>query len=418
MSKNLPCININDEAIDALRDYFFNNYKGEQFPVILKGSFYINYFDNQGNYSKFLVSQEEENTIIYPISSNDKKESLKVIIHDNKLRYDFENKCYIANTSLFTYINGNEKELNEYEKCLTDIFSYLVVFFSREQADIPYSISFNNNSKKKRKKSVREYNLTKEIATKKVKLDFFSNDFSYENFNVSFEINTSVHFCEKLEALMKKENKSYMDPLFIPFKDFKFSLDKNITEAFCHVNENMKTLECIIFKSKIKLFALEISLEKDPNRNFKIYTFNTFNRIKNEDNIPPFSLAKDIIHLMVINFFYFTHYKIITDKIDRESKPKEQVVNVTGNKNNNLSKKEAHKNIYLNANRKVYNISKSLETGVSKRKRPEYKKFSWQVRGHMRRLASGKAIYIAPYTCNRKNKDNNKEDNKKYIINI
>lgn len=412
MSRTLPCINVNDDAIDALRDYFFNNYTGEMFSVILKGKFYINYFNNQGNHAKFLVTQEEEKTTIYPVSSNNKKEPFKLIIHNNKLSYDFENNCYIAKSSLVAYSDINVEVFNEYERCLTDIFSYLVIFFSKEGADVPYSFSFNRKGKQKIKKAIREYNLTKEIVTKKVKFAFLRNEYSYENFNLYCEINTSISFSKKLESLMKKEDKSFIDPLYIPFKNFKFSLDKNITEIICHVNENTKKLECIVFKSKINIFALEISLEKDPNRNFKIYTFDSFNRVENEENISTFSLAKDIIHLMVINFFYFTHYKIIVDKIDRELQPIEQA-NVAGhNTRSNLAKKETQKNIYLNVNRKVYNIPKSLETCVNRRKRPEYKKFSWQVRGHMRRLASGKVIYIAPYTCNRKNKDNCNEDKK------
>ena len=56
MSKNLPCIKLNDDAINALRDYFFNNYKGEEFPVILKGNFIIKLFGSNREF-KILVKQ-------------------------------------------------------------------------------------------------------------------------------------------------------------------------------------------------------------------------------------------------------------------------------------------------------------------------------------------------------------------------
>lgn len=43
MNKILSTISIDDEALNPLRDYFFNNYRGEKFEIILKGEFYIEY---------------------------------------------------------------------------------------------------------------------------------------------------------------------------------------------------------------------------------------------------------------------------------------------------------------------------------------------------------------------------------------
>lgn len=53
---------------------------------------------------------------------------------------------------------------------------------------------------------------------------------------------------------------------------------------FCHVNEKQKSLECVIIKTGIKLFALSISLEKNPNQEFRIYTFDSFYNLQNEDH--------------------------------------------------------------------------------------------------------------------------------------
>lgn len=83
---------------------------------------------------------------------------------------------------------------------------------------------------------------------------------------------------------MKSEEKSFNEAIYIPFNDFKFSFDNNISEVFCHVNEKQKSLECVIIKTGIKLFALSISLEKNPNKEFRIYTFDSFNNLQNEDH--------------------------------------------------------------------------------------------------------------------------------------
>lgn len=66
---------------------------------------------------------------------------------------------------------------------------------------------------------------------------------------------------------MKSEEKSFNEAIYIPFNDFKFSFDNNISEVFCHVNEKQKSLECVIIKTGIKLFALSISLEKIQIKN-------------------------------------------------------------------------------------------------------------------------------------------------------
>lgn len=113
---------------------------------------------------------------------------------------------------------------------------------------------------------------------------------------------------------------------------------------------------------------------------------------------------------MIINFFYFTHYKVITDKVERTSKDIVIKSNTKCRKNTNNANIEGSKNIYLNKVRKIYNISKAIEYNSPKRKKPEYRKFSWQVRGHMRHLSSGKVVYIPPHECSRKKKNENRED--------
>ena len=123
---------------------------------------------------------------------------------------------------------------------------------------------------------------------------------------------------------------------------------------------------------------------------------------------------------MVVNFFYFTHYKVIIDKKEKTSKSK-PANTLTDNITRERSKKSSttnQRNIYLNADKKVFDIAKAISRNTEKRKKPEYRKFSWQVRGHMRKLASGKVIYIAPYTCKRKRNGNQEGDVKRYIINV
>lgn len=416
MARNLPCINIQDSAIDGLRDYFINNYRGEKFPKILKTQFYIQIIDEE-ILTKFLVDQGEEFTKITPILENDKKEDLTVVILNDNMIYDEEYDCYFANTYIeSTQYSVLDEKLIGFQKLIADIFSYTVIFFNKESNDIQFTISNCKTKKSKQRKFVKTYNITKEIVKDKIKLEFV-DDKKYDDLT-SFveEINTSVRFSEKLEKYMEDEGVPYNAPFFIPFKTFKFSTDKNIVEIYCSVNEDRKTLECVVFKSKIKNIALEISLEKDPNRNFKIYTFDSFNKIREDINEQPIYIAKSIIHLMIINFFYFTHYRVISEKLPPEEK-------TLYRKNNKVSKSITNtsctnKKIYLNTKRKVYNIENSLKGEVIKRKNPEYKKFSWQVRGHIRRLKNGKVIYIEPYTCKRKNKVNGDETSRKYVINV
>lgn len=416
MSKTLPCISVNDNDINYLRDYFFNTYKGEKFPIILKGSFYIEIFKDT-RHVKFLISQVDDNTSITLMDENGNKKPISIIINGNKFIYDEKENSFIANTSVVTSISGFIPNIERYELELTDLYSYIVLFFSYEQENIPYSVVVCE-SKKKKKKIIRNYNLPKELLLEKVKLGFCDN-VNYEDLATHIELNTSVLYSKKLEELMEKENRSYIEPLFIPFNEFVFSFDKNVTEIFCRVSESDKTLECVIFKSKKKLFAIKISLDKDPNNNFKIFTLDNFNKFASR-GYTPFSLAKDIIHLMILNFFYFTHYKIIMNKVNTKKAIADNtnVVTHSNKKEIKSNKKSDTQKVYLGLNKKIYNISKSLESEIVKRKKPEYKKFSWQVRGHMRRLKSGKVIYISPYTCNRKGKRENINDNKKYIINI
>lgn len=149
MSKNLPCIKVNDNTLDHLRDYFFNNYKGEEFSIILKGSFYIKFY--AGNrYVKFLVSQELDNTVITSVDDNNNKKPISIIIHDNKFAYDYKENCYMAKASVVTQIIGQEDKIEKFEKELSDLFSYIVVFFANEQENIPYSLVYNKTKKKQK----------------------------------------------------------------------------------------------------------------------------------------------------------------------------------------------------------------------------------------------------------------------------
>lgn len=417
MSKNLPCIKINDNAINGLRDYFFNNYNGEEFPLILKGCFYIEVLDNNKHSYKILVQQGKEDTYLTLLSGKDEITIAKAILHNNKLKYYKQEHAYITTSSIKIFCEEFKHVLIEFEKEVTDIFSYLVVFFSREKDTIPYNVSFYTKGKKKNmKKSFRTYNINKEFINQKSKPNFSILD--YTDLNIQTQIKTSIFFTEKLEKIMSEENIPDTEPFFIPFKEFILSLDKNISEIYCKVNEERKILECVVYKAKIKIFALEISLEKDPNRNFKIYTFDGFDHFEDNNKGTPFNIAKDLIHLMVINFYYFTHYKIIVDKVEKETEIVTKKINST---TTNKRKTSSSRNVYLNLNpkRRVYSIENSVKENVTKRKKPEYRKFSWQVRGHFRHLKSGKKIWIAPYSCNRKKKaecDATKSNCTNYII--
>lgn len=419
MNKILSTISIDDEALNPLRDYFFNNYRGEKFEILLKGEFYIEY-KLCGKIQKFYVHQEENITKITLITDN-MSNDIVLIIHNNKFSYDNENNCYIANTSMWMKREiYNDALCHEYEKMLTDIFSYIAVFFNNERKSIPCITKNVVKSKKKNKKIVKYYTIGKKLVDKKTRLSFI-DDFNTENFSNSPELKSSIKYVHELETLMKSEKKSFNEAIYIPFNDFKFSFDNNISEVFCHVNEKQKSLECVIIKTGIKLFALSISLEKNPNQEFRIYTFDSFYNLQNEDHFLPITLAQNIVHLMIINFFYFTHYKVITDKIEKTSKDIVIKNNTKVEKNReNFNAPEC--NIYLSKIKKIYNISKALEYKSPKRKKPEYRKFSWQVRGHMRHLSSGKVIYIPPHSCSRKKKNENEEDlnasSKNYIIKI
>lgn len=420
MNKILSTISIDDEALNPLRDYFFNNYRGEKFEIILKGEFYIEY-KLCDKVQKFYVKQEENLTKI-SLATDNISNGIILMIHNNQFSYDNENNCYIANTSIwFKREIYNEVLCHEYEKMLTDIFSYIAVFFKYENKSIPCVTKNIVKSKKKNKKIAKFFTIGKEVVDKKNRLSFIDN-FHTENFSNYPELKSSIKYVRELETLMKSEEKSFNEAIYIPFNDFKFSFDNNISEVFCHVNEKQKSLECVIIKTGIKLFALSISLEKNPNQEFRIYTFDSFYNLQNEDHFLPITLAQNIVHLMIINFFYFTHYKVITDKVERTSKDIVIKSNTKFRKNTNNANIEGSKNIYLNKVRKIYNISKAIEYNSPKRKKPEYRKFSWQVRGHMRHLSSGKVVYIPPHECSRKKKNENREDlsisSKKYIIKI
>ena len=131
MNKILSTISIDDEALNPLRDYFFNNYRGEKFEIILKGEFYIEY-KLCDKVQKFYVKQEESLTKI-SLATDNISNGIILMIHNNQFSYDNENNCYIANTSIwFKREIYNEVLCHEYEKMLTDIFSYIVVFFKYE----------------------------------------------------------------------------------------------------------------------------------------------------------------------------------------------------------------------------------------------------------------------------------------------
>lgn len=305
MNKILSTISIDDEALNPLRDYFFNNYRGEKFEIILKGEFYIEY-KLCDKVQKFYVKQEENLTKI-SIATDNISNGIILMIHNNQFSYDNENNCYIANTSIwFKREIYNEVLCHEYEKMLTDIFSYIAVFFKYENKSIPCVTKNIVKSKKKNKKIAKFFTIGKEGVDKKNRLSFIDN-FHTENFSNYPELKSSIKYVRELETLMKSEKKSFNEAIYIPFNDFKFSFDNNISEVFCHVNEKQKSLECVIIKTGIKLFALSINLEKNPNQEFRIYTFDSFYNLQNEDHFLPITLAQNIVHLMIINFFYFTH---------------------------------------------------------------------------------------------------------------
>lgn len=418
MSKNLPCIKLDDNAINGLRDYFFNNYNGEEFPLILKGRFYIEVFDDRKHSFKILVEQGTEDTSLTLLSEKGEIIIEKTILYGNKLKYDEKKHSYITTSSIEISCKEFKRIFIMFEKEVTDIFSYVAVFFNKEKNTIPYKVfSYTKGKKKNIKKSLRIYSISKEFIDQKSKPGF--TILEYNDLNIQTQIKTSIFFTENLEKIMDEENMSYTQPLFIPFKEFMFCLKKDVAEVYCNVNEEKKILECVIYKTKMKIFALEISLEKDPNRNFKIYTFDEFESFKNDDKATPFTIAKDLIHLMVVNFFYFTHYKIILNKTEKETEIVTKKINsaITNNKNSNYSSKNVYLN--LNAKKRIYSIDSSVKENVARRKKPEYKKFSWQVRGHFRHLKSGKKVWIAPYSCNRKKKSetiNSKNTN--YIIKL
>lgn len=189
------------------------------------------------------------------------------MIHNNQFSYDNENNCYIANTSIwFKREIYNEVLCHEYEKMLTDIFSYIVVFFKYENKSIPCVTKNIVKSKKKNKKIAKFFTIEREVVDKKNRLSFIDN-FHTENFSNYPELKSSIKYVRELETLMKSEEKSFNEAIYIPFNDFKFSFDNNISEVFCHVNEKQKSLECVIIKTGIKLFALSISLEKIQIKN-------------------------------------------------------------------------------------------------------------------------------------------------------
>lgn len=81
MNKILSTISIDDEALNPLRDYFFNNYRGEKFEIILKGEFYIEY-KLCDKVQKFYVKQEESLTKI-SLATDNISNGIILMIHNN-----------------------------------------------------------------------------------------------------------------------------------------------------------------------------------------------------------------------------------------------------------------------------------------------------------------------------------------------
>lgn len=407
---SMPIFNVAYDATENMINYFFNHYTGDQIPQIGKGKFLINFF----------ISGKTSDNLLLSIEQTDISTSISLIENSKvETTISFDELDFKINLEYNDYSISSQKEINVFsnvelpeEYILETIQWYIITtyFISSFLDKLDYKVTVNN-SKKKRKHKRKEYIIDRKFVDEFTKLNFEDNieHSSLESFN---HIKTSVKNIDSFKEYLKDIKIEKF--IYLPFEEFVIDCDRNITQIYCKFNSNKNSLECIVFKTKCKVFAMDINLN---NGRYKTYTFYDFFTFKQEDYLDISELKANIVNIIQYTLNFMAFFKVKKTIVKRN----DSIKNTDEKHSYNVSGDDT---VYINT-QKVYEIDiSSVIKNPILRKAPVYVKPKWDRRGHVRHLKSGKQVYINPTTCNRKKFKNKIEENKieentsvkKYII--
>lgn len=394
MSKN-SCVVYSFEGgiFDNVIAYSIGNYPGGKIPSFCKKKDYmLEYQSPENNTTLFQIYVEKD---------EDKTRITITITSRDGCTIEFDERQFHIEKSLCTYLIESEHEKLKYSvieknkvvddetiKNLIHMYlysSFFIYSYTTCNKELPFEL-FKN----KKGKALKRFKITKKIMKDVIQKEIpsiGSSDFT--NLNV---IKFSPDLLDELYD-MTKDNKTERF-IYLPFEEFGIDLDNDI-KIHSFMSDDKKYVFLTVFKNK----TCEICIKLDINTgDYKYFVYNLLEKLIGIDLC---YLAAYFVRLIKTILNYIAFYKIKKKKKKVSSLDNTATTNTTFSmlKSNKLSNSNV---VTINTN--LYNIeitNISLKNTV-KRKKPEYIKYSWERRGHVRTYKNGKKVYIAPTNCQRK----------------
>jgi len=375
-------------TFDNVIAYSISNYPGGVIPSFCKGDYILEYQSPNDNNKLFKVYVEKK----------DKKTKLQVISKEyNNLCIEFDESQFFIDSSLCTYLLATKDEKLRYsiikkndvvdDETIHDLIhiylyaSFFIYSYKTLDKKLPY-VFFKN----KKGKSLKKFRVTKEVIDDIIKEEVPSIGSSeFTNLNV---IEFSPDLFDKLYDMTKDDKTERF--IYLPFEEFGVVLDEDIKIHVFTPDEKGYVLFSV-FKHKTCVICIKLDINTG---NYKYFVFERFEELKEID----FSyLAAFFVRLLRTVLNYVAIYKVKKEKKRRSA----------SDNNANTSKSISNKASSSNAvtiRTDLYNIEINDKTikHSEKRNKPEYIKYSWERRGHIRTYPNGKKVFIPATTCNRK----------------
>lgn len=376
-------------TFDNVIAYSISNYPGGVIPSFCKGDYILEYQSPNDNNTLFKIYVEKK----------DKTTKLEIISkEDNTLIIEFDESQFFIDISLCTYLLATKDEKLRYsiikkndvvdDKTIHNLIhiyfyaSFFIYSYKTLNKKLPYVI-FKN----KKRKSLKRFQITKEVIDDIIKEEvpsIGSSDFT--NLNV---IEFSPDLFDKLYDMTKDDKTERF--IYLPFEEFGVVLDEDIEIHIFTLDEKGYVLFSV-FKHKTCVICIKLDI------NTGNYKYFFFERVKELKEIDFSYLAAYFVRLLRTVLNYVAIYKVKKEK---------KKISVPNNAADTFSKSSSNRIASSNVvtiNTNLYNIEINDKTikHSEKRNKPEYIKYSWERRGHVRTYKSGKKVYIGPTNCQRK----------------
>ena len=359
-------------TFDNVISYSINNYPGGVIPSFCKGDYILEYKSPNDNNTIFKIYVKKEKTTKLEIISKE----------DNTLIIEFGESQFFIDSSLCTYLLATKDEKLIHMYLYSSFFIYSYTTCNKE---LPFEL-FKN----KKGKALKRFKITKKIMKDVIQKEIpsiGSSDFT--NLNV---IKFSRDLLDELYDMTKDEKTEQF--VYLPFEEFGIDLDNGIITIHSFMSDDKKYVFLTVFKNK----TCEICIKLDINTgDYKYFVFNQHEKLIGIDLC---YLAAYVVRLIKTILNYIAFYKIKKKKKKVSSLDNTATTNTTFSmlKSNKLSNSNV---VTINTNLHNIEINDRTLKNTGKRKKPEYVKYSWERRGHVRTYKNGKKVYISPTNCQR-----------------